>query len=331
MLVSTVVLPEAFSAANYADPTYHLNTEVFLRGVHSNGLILVDAEDRLYNELFDHVENLAGVCKGMTTHALFEELVKQKRQSNGRFIKTGSTFEQSRQTLEVATSVAIRSKADALLVDPANHASLAAGVPSVTQVISVADYINSSTELERQRLTQVLPSLDKMPADQFEKIIARATKFSPWLRFYDKQIGKAGDNLNRFCKGIERILRLWVDAAAFPPKQLQAEIITVVDDHAYGGPEEAYKRVVARLLSPLQKSIGIDIRLSFKQDRDSICHARYLESRSAAILFERGFDFVKNDGRLRRAIISLDSANSEHLDEYRRLPEYVPATEGITP
>lgn len=78
MLMSAVVLPEAFAKSHFEDPTYHLNTEILLRGIDANGLILVDAKGRLYKQLCDNVEQLAGTKKGKTTHALFEELLKKK-------------------------------------------------------------------------------------------------------------------------------------------------------------------------------------------------------------------------------------------------------------
>jgi hypothetical protein len=67
MLMTAVVLPDAFAATHFADPSYHLNTEMFLRGIESNGLILVDAEERLYHELCDTVDPLAQLGKGKNT------------------------------------------------------------------------------------------------------------------------------------------------------------------------------------------------------------------------------------------------------------------------
>ena len=88
MLMSAVVLPEAFAKRHFDDPAYHLNTEVLLRGIDDNGLILVDASGRLYNQLCDNVEQLASTKKGKTTHTLFEELLKKKKQKIVRFVST---------------------------------------------------------------------------------------------------------------------------------------------------------------------------------------------------------------------------------------------------
>src|SRR4051794_25104399 len=127
MLMTAVVLPDAFSAAHFAEPGYHLNTEMFLRGIDSNGLILLDAEERLYNELCDTVDPLARLGKGKNTHALFEELLKKRRQKVLRFVKTCCSVNGSPSTADVATQVVGHCGADALLVDPGSQTKLASG------------------------------------------------------------------------------------------------------------------------------------------------------------------------------------------------------------
>lgn len=325
MLMTVVVLPEAFSASHFADPTYHLNMEVLLRGIDSNGLILVDAEERLYEQLCDHVEPLAFIGKGQTTHALFEELLKKRRQKVVRFVKTDCSFNPIRQSPEVASSVAVQCNADSLLSDPGSQFQLAKIVGGSVPVIPVTQYISSKIEIERRRCCESLPSLDQMAAGEFDRVIAGATRFSRWLRFYDKQIGK-GTGLSRFRKGLEKILRLWIDAAHYPKSQLSADLFTVVDESPYKThePSVAYHRVRGDLIEPLQQQFGIQIKFSFKRDSDSICHARHLQTQSVAILFERGFDFVEDDGTLCRAFVKLDAASATHLQEYRQLPSFVP-------
>lgn len=325
MLVSTVVLPESFSANHFADPTYHLNAEVFLRGIDTNGLILVDTEETLYHEMCDHVETLANLGKGKTTHALFEELLKKRRQKIVRFVKTDCSFNPKRQPTEVAFSVATRCKADSLVTDPANHAHLVSATGAAVQVIPLTDYIGSKVEAERRRLFESLPSLDQMAAGEFDRIITGATRFSRWLRFYDKQIGK-GTGLSRFRRGIEKIIQLWVDAVHFPRNQLSIEMYTVVDDSQYKQlePAVAYQRVKGDLVEPLQQQFGVPIKLSVKRDPDSICHPRHLQTQSVAILFEKGFDILEDDGALCRSFITAGGDSAAHLQEFRQLSEYVP-------
>jgi hypothetical protein len=326
MLVTAVVVPDAFNATRFADPAYHLNTEMFLRGIDSNGLILVDAEERLYNELCDKVDPLAGLGKGKNTHALFEELLKKRRQKVLRFVKTGCSVNNSRSTADVATQVVNHCRADALLVDSESQPALSTSAEAEIAVIPVPDYSSSRFEDERRRCCERLPPVDQMSVGRFDDLISRCTRYSRWLRLYDKQIGK-GNSLSHFRRGIERILGLWTTAAYYPRSELHAEIFTVVDESAYASfsPDVAYRRVKNDIVDVLATTFGLRIDLHFKQDNRSICHARHLQTQCLAISFDSGFDFVEEDGTLRRNFIKIDGGCLEHLQEYRQLPEYRPS------
>jgi hypothetical protein len=327
MLMAATVVPGVFSPGRFADPAYHLNLEVFLRGIDSNGVVLVDAEERLYEKLCDAVEPLAGIGKGKTSHTLFEELLKKRRQKVVRFVKTICSFDESRPDDDVAASLAQQCKADALIVESPESAASAVALAGSTTVIPLAQYIESGVETERRRCCEALPSLDQMAAGEFDRVIVNVTRFSKWLRFYDKQIGK-GTGLSRFRRGLARMLQLWIDSAHFPKADLSVELFTVVDESQYRQlePSVAYHRVKGDLVDALQQDFGIPIKVSFKRDNDSICHARHLQTQSIAVLFERGFDFVGDNGSLSRAFIKVDGACVSHLQEYRRLPEYLPGS-----
>lgn len=325
MLVSTVVLPESFSARNFADPTYHLNMEVFLRGIDTNGLILVDAEERLYEQMCDLVAPLANIGKGKVTHALFEELLKKRRQKIVRFVKTGCSFNPNIKPSEVASCVAAQCKADSLLSDPENIAQLKGATVSSVQVIPITEYSSSSVETERSRCVESLPSMDQMASGEFDKLIVGATRFSRWVRFYDKQIGK-GNNLSRFRRGMEKILQAWTGAAHFPKDQLSIDLYTVIDEsqHKKYEPPVAYYRVKGDLVDPLQQQFGIPIKLFVKRDPDSKCHSRHLQSQSLAIMFDKGFDILEDNNTLCRSFMTLGGNFTDHLQEFRKLPEYLP-------
>lgn len=325
MLVSTVVLPESFSAKHFADPTYHLNMEVLLRGIDTNGLVLVDAEETLYQQMCDHVEPLANLGKGKATHALFEELLKKRRQKVVRFVKTDCSFSPGRQPSDVAVCVATRCKVDALLTDLTNQAQLVSATDGFVPVIPITEYISSKVEAGRRRCVESLPSLDRMATGEFDRHIIGATRFSRWLRFYDKQIGK-GTGLSRFRQGMERILQVWVDAAHFPKNQLSIELYTVCDEsqHKQFEPPVAYNRVKGDLVEPLQQQFGIPIKLSVKRDPDGKCHPRHLQTQSLAIMFEKGFDILDDNGALCRSFITTGGDFTAHLQEFRQLPEYLP-------
>lgn len=325
MLVSTVVLPESFSATHFADPTYHLNMEVFLRGIHTNGLILIDADEQLYQKICDNVDRLANYGKGKTTHALFEELLKKHREKIIRFVKTQCTFNRKCQLSDVAAGVATTCKVDSLLTDPDSQPQLATATGGSVPVIAISDYIHSNIEAERRRYVESLPSLDQMATGEFDQLIIRATRFSRWLRFYDKQIGK-GASLSRFQRGIERILELWITNAHFARSELSAELYTVVDESPdkQFDPSVAYHRVKKYLVEPLHHHFGIPITLSVKRDPDSKCHPRHLQTQSLAIMFERGFDILDDNGALCRTFMTLGGDYTPHLQEFRRLQEYIP-------
>lgn len=327
MLMSAVLMPEALAQEHFADPTYHLNTEILLRGIDANGVILVDANRRLYNQLCDNVEQLAATKKGKTTHALFEELLKKERQKVVRFVSTRCSPHSSTTEEECSASVALHCRPDAVIANPEMASRLGMRVDAFPPVISMPDYISSTVEANRRRCLESLPPLDSMTSEEFDRLIIGATRFTKWLRFYDKQIGK-GTGLVRFKRGIDRILRLWTANSYFPIDQLSAELYTAVDESCDRkvAPPAAYHRVRLELVEPLSSQFGVAIQFSFKKDSGpkSISHPRHLQTQSLAILFEKGFDFIENDRSFSRTFIKPDASCGTHLREYRLLPDYTP-------
>ena len=327
MLMSAVVLPEAFAKSHFEDPTYHLNTEILLRGIDANGLILVDAKGRLYNQLCDNVEQLAGTKKGKTTHALFEELLKKKREQKiVRFVSTQFIPHASSSESESCASLTLHCRPDAVIAQPDEAGRLAIRLGSSPPVISTPDYIGSRFEAQRRRFFESLPPLDHMASGEFDRLIVGATRYTKWLRFYDKQIGK-GSGLPRFRRGIERILALWTANAYFPLDQLSAELFTAVDKSISPicDTQTAHNRVRIEIAESLSQQFDVPFQFYFKQDsgQKSISHPRHLQTQSIAIMFEKGFDFIENDGSFSRTTIKPDSCGM-HLQEYRQLTNYTP-------
>ena len=165
-----------------------------------------------------------------------------------------------------------------------------------------------------------------MEPGEFDRIIIGATRYTKWLRFYDKQIGK-GNGLSRFRRGIERILALWTPHCYFPADQLSAELYTAVDksiDPKYIT-QTAYHRVRLELVESLSRQFGIPIQFHFKEDtgQKSISHPRHLQTQSLAIMYEKGFDYIENDGSFSRTTIKPDLCGT-HLQEYRQLTTTLP-------
>jgi len=325
MLLSTVVLPKLFEADHFDNPIHHLNMEALLRGVDANGLILVDAEECLYNQICDNVELLNDHPKGQITKALFEELLKKNRQKIIRIVKTVCTFNLNRKLSDIAARVAITCKADSLLTDPDTRLQLAAANDGSVQVIPITEYTNSEVEAERKKREKP-PGLAQMTAVQFDKLIAGATKYSRWLRFFDKQIGK-GTGVSRFRQGMERIVQVWINAAHFPKSELSIEVYTVVDESYRRAmdPPVAYHEVKTKLVDLLQRQFDIPVKLSVKRDdkNKKLCHDRFLQTQSLSIMFSKGFDIIENSGAFSHTFMNVGDY-TYHLDLYRKLPEYLP-------
>jgi hypothetical protein len=324
MLITAVALPEAFAAVHFSDPTYHLNTEILLRGIGSNGLILVDSEKRLYEELFDNVDHLATLRYGKTTHALFEELLKKQRQKIVRFVTTCCSVNRKPQSSEAAVELAGKCNADAILVDSTTHPHIAAAVAGATQVISIPEYIGSTIEAERHRYSVALLPIDEMPSGEFEQHMIRLTRFTKRLRFYDKQIGK-GSSLGEFCRGIGKIMKIWLDNAYFSRSTFTVEIYTCVQK-TYTPTNVVHNRIVDHIDRHLAKNYNIPVTFYFKDDSTNISHDRYLQTDSLAVYFSKGFDYLNADDSLQSCSVKLDNGVLNHLQNYRNLTDVVAPT-----
>jgi hypothetical protein len=118
-----------------------------------------------------------------------------------------------------------------------------------------------------------------------------------------------------------------VDSSHFPKNQLSVELYTVCDEsqHKQLEPSVAYHWVKGDLIDPLQAQFGISIKLFVKRDPDSKCHPRHLQTQSLAIMFEKGFDILDDNGALCRSFMTTGGDFTTHLQEFRQLPEYAPS------
>lgn len=325
MLISFVVLPDAFSVEHLSKPQYRDNMQILLEGIQTNGLILIDQEGLLLNKLHDKITSLINNSKSQKIVIYFEELMKMERRKIKRFIKTDISSASFFDLSEIAASIARNCKAYSLLTDPQNCQRLVETIDGELQVIPIDSYISSDVEAKRRKYLARLPPLDQMESCQFDKLIIDATRFSRWLRFYDKQIGKGG-NLDLFRHGIEKILELWVKNAYFRRSELSVQLFTVADESRNRrlDPGVAYKNVKHDIVDYLVGKFDLRIDFHVKLDPNSYCHARYLQTQSFAILFERGFDFLKRNGDFKSTFITIACDSSGYLDEFRKLSEFVP-------
>lgn len=327
MLISTVLSPEMFDPEHFDDPLFHLNAEQLLQGINANGIVLVDKESRLYNKLCDNVEQLASTKKGKRSQILFEELLKKQRQKIVRFVRSSCSSGTDRSDEEVVATLAIRVRPDALIMESVEKANDASAVARQTKVMAVTQYIQSDVESERRAFAQSeFPSCDQMSDSEFEAMIAKATRFSKQLRFFDKMLGK-GTGQGGFQQGIQKIIQIWIDNAHFPVAELSVEVYTIVDDGRWKRctPSEAYIQVKRDLCEPVSRRFRIPVTLCFKYDSNYISHPRHLQTDSITIQFERGFDFLNRNGSRRRTFLNIVGGGDNHLSQYRQLADYDPA------
>jgi hypothetical protein len=179
--------------------------------------------------------------------------------------------------------------------------------------------------------------LDTLAVEHADDLIIRAIRYSKWLRFYDKQIGKGGNNLKAFRRGIGHILSLWQKHGYFASdKEGQVTIYTCEADPILDGEIgrradekrqsncRAYQSVLKHLIDPLRSEFpGWEIEPCVKRQIKNITHPRHLEAQAAIISFERGFDFLEKSEQVeyKRTCLHVDNKVREHLAEYRKLPE----------
>ena len=335
MLTFCVLHPGTFSLEQFADPHYGRFARSFLRNLFSNSLLLIDHQGCLLDELELKISQLP-IKHRQELEIHLESLRISLRSKKSRQVIVKCSPERcpisKNQSSDRKCGVLSKNTSvDAVVCGAGDLRSLQAEIPAGL-LIELPDYDDSSVESTRRSWLDGLPPVDQMGDGQFDELIIRVTRYSTWLRFYDKQIGK-GTNPSNFRRGIERILQLWVRNCHFVPQTV--EIITTESDSevARDGEFENQRRrersrqaiatVKERIVTPLERTYSLRFSLSVKQDGSNTFHARHLQSQTSNILFERGFDFINEDGSFRRAFIQMANGAQSHLQEYRLSSESV--------
>ena len=331
MLVSAVLDPSAFDAEHFND-LYTIQAEDFLQGIWRNGVLIVDSERKLQEDLFKKAESLPSTGKGKRLQLLLTDLLKEK--SKRVIVRSVSPNSESQgNLLDLTCHLKTDTEADILIVGDENFETLRFSPKYSDRVFPLSKYRDSDFEKERQGYCDGMGPIDAFSKLDVDKIISRSIRFSKWLRFYDAYIG-TGENTSRFRKGIEYILSLWREYGFFASQQGvgSIEIFTcsaerVQDDETDQAKEskaarnqENYRKILRELVEPLGNQFPWPIKLSVKDDPNGIFHARYLETQHAVIRIDRGFDLFKQNGEFRRNFFTLNMAENSHLRECRDLP-----------
>src|SRR5262245_42647484 len=123
MLMTAVIHPEAFDHAHFATPGYRDQAEMLLRGLESNGLLLIDPDSRLLKELNTRVEGL-GTKQGQQIQIRLAELQKKGRKRVVVPDKSRCNCPSALALLDAAQAVQQSCCCDTLIVDTASHSQL---------------------------------------------------------------------------------------------------------------------------------------------------------------------------------------------------------------
>ena len=332
MLVSAVLDPSAFDKDSF-DDLYAIQVEDFLQGIWRNGVLIVDSERKLQEELFEKAESLPGTGKWERLRILLTDLLKEKSKRVAvRLVSLSNAS--SVDILDLTRHLKVHTEADILIVGDKDFEALKFTPEYNSHIFPLSKYRDSDFEKERQRYYDGLGPIDTLLESDVKDVISRSVRFTKWLRFYDAYIG-SGDNTGHFRKGIKYILDLWREQGFFATKPDVGSVAIftcsaeqIRDDETDSAKEsklernqENYQKVVRELVEPLSEDFPWPIKLSVKDDPDGIFHARYLETQHAIIRIDRGFDLFNQDNEFRRNFFTLNMTESSHLKECRDLPD----------
>lgn len=336
MLMFAVLDPLAFEKDNFDNPAYSLQIKIFLNGVLSNGVLILDPNSRLRQEIMSLIVFVPIKYRQEVNILLEEIFIKNKKKKTICCHQKAFSNRNTSDLREITVAIKDHCNLDAIITNEKGKLYLATKGMPISDVVTLESYDESNFEKKRKRFFGEMPSVDSLPVEEFNEVIIRVVKFARWIRFFDPYIGR-GTNVQSFYKGIEYILSLWKDSSYFISQdKILVEIISSdsIDDDRR--PIEAikngYEIVKSQLLEKLKRKFpDFKIELIIKDDtKTRIMHARYLQTQISNIQFDPGFDIFSNlnnsDKELRRLLVKIDNGGSEHLKECRQLPEIISTT-----
>jgi hypothetical protein len=322
--MATALDPRELEREKFSRDGYKSQVKQFFRGIQENGLLITDPDGELKSRIHSAILSLPSSCQKEVETRWIEFLKNKKRRVVGCHPKAFPKGKRGDIAL-VLNRIDSCCYLDSIFSSDLavhNHAELGA-------------YEDSRFEARRRELFAGSPPLDTLQPEQADDLIVRSIRYSKWLRFYDKQLGRA-ESIRGFCIGIEYILSLWKEHGHFARDKGNTVTIVTVErqrlndddtDHVRKQKLAANKKAVEdleqKLLGPLRKKFKWQIDLQVKRDADHISHSRHLEAQVAIIRFDLGFDLFDSDKKFKRNQLSVDNAFSEHLRQYRELPDAI--------
>ena len=323
MQATSIVSPEVFSEQHFERPGYRSFVQHFLRSLRSTGNLLSDESGFIWEEIQKAIRRLPIKYRQDIEIRITELKKKPSKRKVVKCVdrKCGTA---SSQSSELILSKLFESLTpDIFLVAPNQK--------SIEGSTSMEEILDSEYDELSRRFGSELPPIEG-DSEKFDDLIRRAVRFSRTLVIYDKQIGR-GNSLSLYRAGIIKVIDLWTANSHFKPESVS--IFTCGEsweverrasyevEKAIERNRDAFERIKRELLAPLKDRYD-DLNFSFemKNDTPSDFHARYLETNTCVVLFERGFDICKKDEPelLKRIELKLSDATRSDLCRYRKLP-----------
>ncbi|NMA74813.1 MAG: hypothetical protein GX963_11785 [Bacteroidales bacterium] len=328
MIISVIVDPTIMDSQSFDLVNgYRFNVNALFDGLSSNGVLIVDSSGCLLKQLKTAIETLEiKYRQGLLIR--LEELVKNKRK---RIIKVNSETAKN-NIMSIMSKLNELYEIDAVCVSEATFTKIVEKRNGASNLLKISSYLDSDLEQKRRLYLSGLPPLHQLDLREAEDYLKRSIQYTKWIRFYDKQIGKA-NNLTGFQRGLEYILDLWKTYGIFSNEKAQIEIITANSRFIdYNRQDVAtrieinkkkIKKIQNGLIKPLQdKYRDWDIVLRVKNVEPSFFHARYLEAQFLILSFDRGFDFLNEDNTFKECSVNIRNGDFMHISELRRMADF---------
>ncbi len=174
MLISAVLDSSVFYTT-YFNATYGIQAEDFLNGIEKNGLLIVDAENKLQDAIFEQVEALPTKYR-QRLQILVEELFKNKRE---RVVQCciSPNYTLSGNLLDLAYHLKTISEADVLIVGSESVETLKSGEKYTESIVPLSEYHNSNFANLHKRSQ----SIDIFSESEMEDSIIHSVQFDKWI------------------------------------------------------------------------------------------------------------------------------------------------------
>jgi hypothetical protein len=317
--------PTAFGPDGITDELSKREAIAFLRGIISNGVLLDEPTKELLRLAISEVSQL-GTKMGQHILLLLVEIQKQHK----KFVVTCDRTRWQQQPTstipEKCSALAVILKADVVVTQPTNLASVQTATGAAAEVCLLADASQSKYEASRNRLMQIHKPLDELSLTEVEEFVGRAVKYASTIRFFDFRMIGSPKRTTKFVAGMQFFITIWDRwCVAGEPASRRVEIYTLCNTTTLNGfisGADADALLASNIQAPLNAATLATVDRFVKEDRQpAIFHARGFEARLRAFTIDPGFDAVDAGGAIRRCLLKADLAAESHFADCRKLKD----------